>query len=201
MNMNEYKNGIKKDIPFLCHKINECKKIFCKEVKNKNNFFQLYKKLFSFVTNNGNKGYIVMITPSYGQRLEPYFLIYFLVNTNIGEKLVSLFLTPTNEIKKLNIFSAHFFERYIERLNLDISHNEAIKHFILNNENIIGGVVKEKQLIGILNNGIAIGSYENEDCYYNTFISKEMSQGKQTYFQTAINEIQNKLSKKGCNVW
>ena len=186
MNCDEMKREIRKDLPFIRHQIISGIKIAKKEYKKKT-FCTDYKMIMPFVTNNKNKGYILFVS---NNLVKHCYHLFFTITTNNGNKLISVFIKDeTFEIVCLNVFSAHFFDRYNERLHLNLSNKKVIEHFIYNNNCPLGKELRENQLVVIFSNGIGLGCYDNKDAYFNTFISNEMTKGKQTDLYNEIKEF------------
>ena len=190
MTDNEIKNEIQKELDFIFKKIAYREKRIINQVKRlKRGVFPICIKS-ELITNHNNVGYLVYVIEMTRTKLRIHCTAYFLMQNHIGKyKLVEVAVTNQG-LGSISIYSAHFFERYAERLELDVKGLSAIEHFISHYHR--GTHYRESgKIFEPYPFGMGLGIYNNDDAtlmYMNTFISNDLFYKEQKEITNIIKE-------------
>ena len=192
MNESEIKNEIQKEFNFLCDKINYRRERFVNQIKReKKAAFPICTKT-DITTINNNKGYIVFIAECSTHCITSHATAYFIMRNHIGKQVLVEVAMDNKTIGSIAIYSAHFFERYAERLGLDVKGVSAIEHFITHylrgTYHKVDGKIFEPYPFGV-----GLGTYNTAKIfmYINTFVSNELLFANQ---QEIVDIIKNKYN-------
>lgn len=192
MNESEIKNEIQKEFNFLCDKINYRRERFVNQIKReKKAAFPICTKT-DITTINNNKGYIVFIAECSTHCITSHATAYFIMRNHIGKQVLVEVAMDNKTIGSIAIYSAHFFERYAERLGLDVKGVSAIEHFITHylrgTYHKVDGKIFEPYPFGV-----GLGTYNTDKTfmYINTFVSNELLFDNQ---QKIVDIIKNKYN-------
>ena len=114
------------------------------------------------------------------------------MRNHIGKQVLVEVAMDNKTIGSIAIYSAHFFDRYAERLGLDVKGVSAIEHFITHylrgTYHKVDGKIFEPYPFGV-----GLGTYNTDKTfmYINTFVSNELLFDNQ---QEIVDIIKNKYN-------
>ena len=154
----------------------------------------VYAKHFSVKSPAGNNWIIFMQkSPTVKEYVDKKSIRILAVSYHYGEKGITAFhLTANNGIVG---FNAHFFDRYNERMQLNLQHPlHIVKSFFRNGVYCDQAIIKlygKKQLIAFRVDGLQLGKYHIRNGYieWRTFVNKNLSFPDQ-------HEVRKKLAKQ-----
>lgn len=197
MTENEIKNEIDREYQFLIEKANYRWQRFANEIKKENKSSFPICKQTEIVTPNNNKGYLVFVAQCRMYNLDISATAYFIMRNALGRAtLVEVTFNP-KEIGTITTYSAHFFDRYVERLGLSVKGVSAIEHFITHylrgTHYQNDGKVFESYPFGI---GLGVYNDNKRIMYINTFVSKDLLFKEQRNLINLINQHRQSLTIK-----
>ena len=171
MNDNEIRNEILKEKSFLTEKLRyRGNKILNQVKRSKNDVFPLCVKT-EIKTPNNNVGFLVFVATKTAYAVSVKATTYFIMRNAVGRyRLVEVILNESTPF--ISIYSAHFFERYVERLGLSVKGISAIEHFITHYYRGTNCQI-EDNIYESYPFGMGLGVCNNNDLtflYINTFI-------------------------------
>jgi len=193
MNLAEIRKEIDKDFPIVTRKslyvlqdlIKENKPLRGKRIIKVYDYLSKYKNTWIYKWDIDKKVTL------------PNYLVWYYGNRG----LTAIETFTKNE--SLFYYTSHYFKRYNERLNLQISDPKTLLHTFMQNhiaytfqflDELSPGILK---FFAVTKNGVALGTYIRKFNYYkmNTFITHDMLKGDQIQIRTFKNaELDKYLS-------
>jgi hypothetical protein len=164
-------------------------KYYQERVRNKISKTDLYIKFYEIKSKAKNRWLIRMsknpLLKTYQSARDIALMLYAIYYTEKGLRI--LYRTRRNDVAVMN---AHLFERYRERMKLDIPNlMDVVKHYIEHNYTILYNLFPEiegrRKFYGAVEEGFVMGEYIEDDKLFiqKTFISKESSNAKATAYE------------------
>lgn len=177
------------DLPHLSKKQSHQLARFAREARQRNKF--PFTKVYEYTSPNKNKILYKWIADKRGNVKNPIEATMFVWNTDKGMACaMPTDITPLTFGVKANgiVFKPHFISRYNERLGLNLSPMDTIKHMLVNNPTYISKDIDEKickyskelenkdgKVAMGCNDGIALGNDDNKgNKVAVTFVSNSM---------------------------
>ena len=130
---------------------------------------------YKYTTPNYNCAYVTYIYVATRTKTDCYLKFNVLMKTGDGRyKVLEVTYKPDHTLEIITIFSAHFFERYVERLNIKQSGIGVVEHFI---KHYYHGTFhcKDEQVFEPYPFGVGLGNWSGgKIMYINTFIANDM---------------------------
>lgn len=185
------------DLPHLSKKQSHQLARFAREARQRNKF--PFTKVYEYTSPNKNKIIYKWIADTRGNTMRPIEAIMFVWHTDKGLACAM----PINWIEAKKgakaegiVFTPHFISRYNERLGLNLSPMDTIKHMLVNNPTYISKDIDEKickyskelenkqgKVAMGCNDGIALGNDDNKgNKVAVTFVSNSMLFTEQSEF-------------------
>ena len=188
MTEDEIVNEINKDIQWVLCGINLHTERATRRVNKFNRKKFPISLRYKFITPNANTLYVTYVYTTTRTIFNIKLKFDFLMNNSKGKyKMLEVTLTPYNTIETISVFSGHFFDRYVERLNLKNSVN-AIEHFI---SHYYRGTyhVKDGKVFEPYPFGVGLGNLNGHKfIYINTFIATDMFYKEQSELTKIIQQ-------------
>lgn len=151
---------------------------------------------YQFTTPHNNIAFVSYIYVVTRTQTECYLKFDFVMKTSDGRcKMLEVSYKPDYTLELISVFSAHFFERYIERLNIKQIGIGAIEHFI---KHYYRGTFhcENEQVFEPYPFGVGLGNWNGSKIMYiNTFISNDMFFEEQQDLVNIINTQHNQSWK------
>lgn len=150
--------------------------------RNKINKLLPFTRKFTYTLPSKNKWILLLSKAASDRKYKGFGSISILSFTYYyTEKGFRVFkIMPSNDgadVKGISVFNAHLFQRYVERMKLNIENPlEKAVHFFTNNGYIMNDVANNG-ILGICKDGMVLGNLQNQGNWivYKTFISDDIS--------------------------
>lgn len=198
----ELLDEIKKDLPNIVN-ISNKKDGKVRRIIQKSVLFPLY--LHSYITSPRKNKWIILWEARNKKNVGDDSLISFVCYQETEHGRYAYMPTWVDKKLILIIYPPHFFSRFGERMNLNLSGVELIKRYFEKNNSYayeLGAAAEGRQQIyGSSLEGIALGlkSVEHEIILFKTFITYEMTKGSQVDAFARNEEIRKEIHEK--EIW
>lgn len=198
----ELLDEIKKDLPKVVS-ISNNKDGKVRRIIQKSVLFPLY--LHSYVTSPRKNKWVILWEARNRKNVGDDSLISFVCYQETPHGRYAYMPTWADKKLILIVYPPHFFSRFAERMNLNLSGVELIKRYFEKNNSYayeLGAAAEGRQQIyGSSLEGIALGlkSAEHDIILFKTFITYEMTKGSQVDAFARNEEIRKEIHEK--EIW
>lgn len=202
MSETELLDEIKKDLPNVVN-ISNNKDGKVRRIIQKSVLFPVY--LHSYITSPRKNKWIILWEARNRKNVGDDSLISFVCYQETPHGRYAYMPTWANKKLILIIYPPHFFSRFAERMNMDLSGVELIKRYFEKNNSYAYefGTADDsrQQIYGSSLEGIALGlrNTEHDIILFKTFITYDMSKGAQIETFARNEEIRKEIHEK--EIW
>lgn len=202
MTESELLDEIKKDLPNVVS-ISNNKDAKVRRIIQKSVLFPVY--LHSYITTLRKNKWIILWEARSKKNVGDDSLISFVCYQETPHGRYAYMPTWADKKLILIVYPPHFFSRFAERMNLNLSGVELIKRYFEKNNSYayeLGAAAEGRQQIyGSSLEGIALGlkSAEHDIILFKTFITYEMTKGSQVDAFARNEEIRKEIHEK--EIW